>query len=321
MIRLKGAYRGERAAVIFGGPSLLAHGFDFGRLRDRGFVTFLETKALTPRFLDTGLVPDYFLMLFPEKAKDNALQHFVYRSFLAEFRIDPLLRRAYRHVIADMRTHFDDHFEFWRPHRGPHKRYRWRPHVYLRDSPYDLIGRIPTSRLIVNRRLREHYFPDCQFADRSCYFGGMPGERVFDVDKYFNPIEQDGIPHVRCADGFSNSAAIALYPLLHYMGFREAYFLGMDMSNIGSFEYSAPYTFRSMAHYWWFLHRNERVFNGNPKVFKHGWLFSRPKPEFVAVQTLWSQSPVTFTQVYEPWRWAWPIDGIRTVTYNQLFSA
>src|SRR6516164_4204189 len=102
MLRLKNAHRGERAAVIFGGPSLLAHGFDFGRLRDRGFVTFLETKALTPAFLQSGLEPDYFMLAFPEKAKDNTLQHFVFRSFLAERRIDRFLKAEHRVVIDEM---------------------------------------------------------------------------------------------------------------------------------------------------------------------------------------------------------------------------
>lgn len=321
MIRLKGAHRGERAAVIFGGPSLLARQFDFGRLRDRGFVTFLETKALTPWFLQHGVVPDYYLMLFPEKAKDNSLQNFVYRSFLAQCRIEWLLKPEWRPVARKMRAEFDKYFEYWRPQKGPHKLYRYRPSVYLEDSPYELLARLPSSRVIVNRQLVSHYFPAFAYADRAFYFGQTAEEPLFDIEKYFNPIEHDGIPLVRCANTFSNSAAIALYPLLHYMGFREVYFLGMDMSILGSFEYSAPYTFRSMAHYWWFLHRNERVFSGNPKLFKHGRLFSRPKVEFEAVRALWRDSPVVFTQVYEPWRWAWPIDGIRTMSYAQLLSA
>lgn len=322
MIRLKGAHRGERAVVVFGGPSLLARGFDFARLRGRGLVTFLETKALTPGFLQHGLVPDYYLMLFPEKTKDNGLQNFVFRSFLAERRIDWLLKPEWRHVAVKMRADFDHYFEAWRPHRGPHKRYRYRPSVYLEDSPYALLPRIPQSKLIVNRALVEHYFPNFAYADRAFYFGQTAPEPVFDIDKYFNPIEEDGIPLVRCANTFSNSAAIALYPLLRYMGFREVYFLGMDMSILGSFEYSASYTFRSLAHYWWFLHRNEDVFSGNPKLFKHaGWLFSRPTVEFDAVRALWAESPVQFTQVYEPWRWAWPVGGIPTLSYAEFLAA
>lgn len=320
MIRLKGAHRGGRAAVIFGGPSLLARGFDFARLRDRGFVTFLETKALTPWLLAQGFAPDYFLMLFPEKAKDNSLQFFIFRSFLAGWPLDRYLRAEHLPLLAHMREHFDEYFEPGSGGRSAHKRYIWRPHVFLRDSPYDLLPRIPSSRLIVNRALVDRYFPDFAFADRAYYYGELMGEPAFDIEKYFNPVEREDMPLIRCGDVFWNSAAIALYPLLNYMGFREVYLLGMDMSILGSFEYSAPYTFRTMAHYWWFLHRNEHVFSGNPTLNKHGWLFQRPKVEFTSVRELWSQAPLQFTHVYEPWRWAWPIDGVRRMSYQQLYS-
>src|SRR4051812_39021943 len=106
MIRLKNTHRGDRAVVILGGPSLLAQGFDFGRLQGRGSVTFLETKSLTPGLIHTGFVPDYFLMLSPDKAKDNSLQHVVFQSFLAEYRVDSLLKAAGRQVAADLRASF-----------------------------------------------------------------------------------------------------------------------------------------------------------------------------------------------------------------------
>lgn len=316
MIRLKNAHRGARALVISGGPSLVVSGFDFSRLRDRGFVTFLETKALTPYLLRTGLVPDYFLMFFPEKTKDNSLQHFVFRSFLADYRIDPLLNPEHRRTAVDMRAHFDENFESWRPHRGPHKRYRWRPNVYLPDSPYDLLQRLPQSRLIVNRTLLNHYFPHFAYGAQTFYFEYEPNEPAFDIHKYFNPIEQDDSVFLRCADTFLNSAAIALYPLLNYLGFREVVFLGMDMSLLGSFEYAAPYTFRSMAHFWWFMRRNGHVFNANYR--RNGWLFARPQSEFDNLRMLWSQSPMTFTRVYEPWRYASRIDGIRTISFDEF---
>ena len=316
MIRLKNAHRGERALVISGGPSLLVNGLDFGRLRDRGFVTFLETKALTPYFLKSGLVPDYFLMFFPDKTKDNSLQHFVYRSFLANYRIDPLLSAKHRQTAADMRTHFDKYFESWRPHRGPHKRYRWRPDAYLPDSPYDLLRRLPHTRLLVNRTLLQEHFPHFAYPTQTHYFEYEPSEPAFDVHKYFNPIEQGDSVFLRCADTFLNSAAIALYPVLNYLGFREVVFIGMDMSLLGSFEYAAPYTFRSMAHFWWFMFRNGYVFNANYR--RNGWLFARPQSEFDDLRMLWRQSPMTFTRVYEPWRYASRVDGIRTMSFDEF---
>lgn len=318
MIRLKDAHRGQRALVVFGGPSLIAQGFDFGRLNNLGFVTFLESKALTPHLLRSGFVPDYYLMLFPEKSKDNTLQHFVFRSFLARYRIDGLLAKPFRHVAEEMRARFDECFESWWPNR-PHKRLRWRPDVYLPDSPYDLLRRLPTTRVIVDRELVDEYFPNFAYAGQAYYFAKAPGEPVFDIEKYYDPLDADGMVRVRCCDAFLNSAAIALYPLLRYLGFQEVYCLGMDMSILGSLEYAALYTFRSMAHYWWFLRRNGRAFSGN--YIRNGWLFDRPQNEFDALRMLWNEGPIAFTRVYDPWRWAAPVDGVRVMSVAQLLQA
>jgi hypothetical protein len=318
MIRLRGAHRNDRAVVILGGPSLVACGFDFATLQNRGFVTFADTKALTPHLLGTGFAPDYYLMLFPERAKDNALQTFVYRSLLAGSSIEPFLRRPYRRVAKAMREAFHLYFEPWRPERGPHKRYRWKPDVYLPDSPYDLLQRIPGARIIANRTLLNQYFPAYPHADRTCFFDQAGGEGGFDLERYFNPVEDGDRILVWYGGTFLNSAAIVLYPLLRYMGFREVYFLGMDMSMLGTLEYAAPYTFRSMAHFWWFFRRTRHVFNANYKT--NGWFFKRPKSEFDDLRALWRDAPVAFTRVYDPWRYATPVEGIRTMSVNQFMQ-
>ncbi len=318
MVRLRGRHRGQRALVVFGGPSLLAHGFDFGWLRRSGFVTLVETKALTPGFIAAAGAPDYHLLLFPEKAKDNAIQHFIYRSFLAQINIDWMLKPPFRTVAQELRDHFDEYYVPWRVHRGPHKRYKWRPDVYLKDSPYDLLARVPETKLIVDRALQDEYFPNFAYRDRAYYYEHAPNENTFDVQKYFAPLERDGVAVLQCATTFMNSAAIALYPILSFMGFAEAYFIGMDMSILGSLEYSAPYTFRSMAHFWWFWRRNGKVFSGN--YVRNGWMFRRPQSEFDDIRALWKASPVKFTRVYDPWKYATPIDGISTISTKQLMA-
>lgn len=316
MIRLKNAHRGQKALVMFGGPSLLAQGFDFGWLRDCGYTTFLETKALTPGLVDTGVQPDYYLMLFPEKAQDNTLQHWVYRSLLADVNIDWLLKAACRPVARDLRENFDRYFESWRPHRGAHKRFRHRPGVFLKDSPYELLAQVPESRIIANRERREHYFPSFAYEDRTYYFDQWIHDGQFDLEQYFSPLERGGRVLVGGGRTFMNSAAIALYPLLRYMGFDEVFFLGMDMSILGSFEFAAPYTFQTMAHFWWFWRRNGYVFNGNYKA--NGWMFKRPQSEFDDLRLLWTNAPLRFTRVYDPWRHSSPIDGIRTVSMAEF---
>ncbi len=316
MQRLKHAHRGDRALVIFGGPSSLATGFDFSWLRRCGFVTLLETKALTPGFLRSACPPDYYLMLFPEKAKDNTLQHWVYRSLLAHTNIDWLLKKPYRPVARELRENLDRNLEVWRPHRGPHKNYKWRPDVYLRDSPYELLAQAPTSKVIACRSLREQYFPHYAYEDRTYYFDQRFDDSAFDLQRYFEPVEENGQVLVGGGRTFMNSAAIALYPLLHYMGFAEVYFMGMDMSILGSFEYAAPYTFQSMLHFWWFLRRHGRVFNGNYRA--NGWMFKRPQSEFDDLRLLWRDAPLRFTRVYTPWTYASPIEGLPTISPEAL---
>ncbi|MDA1166443.1 MAG: hypothetical protein O3B13_25385 [Planctomycetota bacterium] len=318
MIRLKDAHQGERAVVVLPGPSLIESGFDFAALQGRGLITFLDTKALTPRVLESGFVPDYFLMPFPEKAQDNSLQHFVYRSFLAGSNIEGLLQAEHRGVAREMRRRFDEYFETWRPERGPHKRYRMRPDVYLRDSPYDLLPQMPRPRIIANGALLKRCFPRFPHSDRTCYFGQDTGQTRFELEKYFAPVERDDVVLVRCVNAFLNSAAIAMYPLLRYMGFREVYFLGMDMSMLGSLEYAAPYTFRSMAHFWWFFRRSRHVFNANYKA--NGWFFRRPQSEFHDLRMLWQDAPLKFTRVYEPWRYSTPVDGIPTISSDEFLK-
>lgn len=315
MIRLKHAHRADRAVVILGGPSLIAQDFDLARLGHRGFVTFLETKALTPLLLQRGFRPDYFLLPFPEKAKDNSVQHFVYRSFLADTRIDGLLRPPYAALPKRLRAEFNKYFESWRPEKGAHKRYRWRPDVYLENSPYHLVEKVPATKILVNRTLIREYFPSFSYDERSFYFDQAVGKVARSAAAYFNPLERDGIPTVY-GSAFFNVAAIALYPLLNYMGFRQVYCVGMDMSMLGSMEYAAPYTFRSMAHFWWFFRRTRHAFNANYKA--NGWLFRRPRSEFDDLRMLWKDAPLTFTRVYEPWRYASPIDGIRTISLQQF---
>jgi len=290
MIRLKGAHRGGRAVVIFGGPSLIEHQFDFAALQRNGSTIIVDTKALTPRLLASGLIPDYVLMLFPEKSKDNALQHYVFRSFLAGFDLKWFLKREHQPTLAEMRERFSEYFESWKPEKGPHKRYRWKPDVFLPDSPYALLSRVPGARLIANKTLLDHYFPSFAYRDRTYVVEQLPDPIDFTLDKYYTPIERDGCLYLRTFKGMLNAAAISLYPLLHYMGFEEVDCLGMDMSMLGSMEYAAPYTFKSMWHFRWFFSRTSHVFNGNYRP-NHPY-YLRPASEFADFRELVRESPI-----------------------------
>lgn len=66
MYRLKDKYNNNKAIVILAGPSLIEQNFNFAELskfKDKGYVTFLDTKALTPYFLKFGFEPDYYIQV------------------------------------------------------------------------------------------------------------------------------------------------------------------------------------------------------------------------------------------------------------------
>ena len=299
--RLKDAYRGERAAVIMGGTSLIAQQFDLGRLRDKGLVTFLESKALTPQFLASGLEPDYYLMLSADKSLSSAFHNWVFRAFLAGIRIEPFVKREFLPVVREMRERFDELFERGNVTRGAHKTYRWRPGVRLKDSPYDLLSRLPKTRILAEQSLFEKYCPAFDGPQDRFVYHQRSQPEAFDIDQYYSVDETNGEVTLRNFS-FLNSAAIALYPLLRYMGFRTVYFLGMDMSMLGSMEYGAPYTFKSMAHFRFYFWRTRHVFNADYQPNRPWYL--RPKSEFDALRSVIDRSKIDLVRVVAPYRYA-----------------
>ena len=315
MIRLKNQYEGKSALVIMGGPSIIENKFDLKRINKDRYTIFIESKALTPGFLSFGIKPDFLLMSFPEKCKDNTVQHFIFRSMLAQFNIDSLLKREFKSELAHMRNNFEEYFEPWKIHKGSHKRYRWKPNVYLKDSPYDLIRNLPETRIITRRDLLQQYFPDFEYANQLYLYEPCEEPETFNMESYYSPVEQDGKVILRY-NSFLNSAAIALYPLLYFMGFRDVFFLGMDMSVLGSMEYSAPYVFKSMLHFRWFFFRSRRAFNADYKVNRP--YYFRPQSEFEDLREILDYGKMRFIRVHNDFKYAAPIEYISTISFDQF---
>jgi len=316
MQRLKNAHRGEQAAVIMGGTSLIAQAFDFGRLRSKGVVTFLESKALTPRLLASGLAPDYYLMLSADKSLSSAFHNWVFRAFLAGVRIEPFVRREFAPIVRDMRERFDEYFERGNPTRGAHKTYRWRPGVRPKDSPYDLLPRLSSTRIIAEQSLLEKYCPGFDGPQERFLYHQRAQPEAFDLQQYYGVDESDGQVTLRNFS-FLNSAAIALYPLLRYMGFRTVYFLGMDMSMLGSMEYGAPYTFKSMTHFRWYFWRTRHVFNANYQPNRPWYL--RPRSEFEALARVVDASKLDLVRVFTPYRYAAAESGMPAISEGEFW--
>lgn len=314
--RLKNAYRGQQAAVIMGGTSLVAGQFDFARLGGKGFVTFLETKALTPGFLASGLVPDYYLMLSPDKSLNNAFHNWVFRAFVAGFTLDRFVKPEFLPVVQEMRRRFDELFEAGSAERGAHKRYRWRRGVQLPDSPAALLESLPTTRVLAERTLLDRFCRSRVWGNQCYVYDQQGAAEPFDRTRYYDVIEHDDQVQLRNSS-LQNSAAIALYPLLHYMGFRTAYFLGMDMSMLGSMEYGAPYTFKSMLHFRWYFRRTRHVFNRNYRPNRPWYL--RPRSEFEALKSVLDRERIDLVRVFAPYAYTVPIDFMHSIPEPDLW--
>ena len=315
LVRLRDVYRGRRAAVVFGGPSLIERAFDFRTLRHSDFVLFIDTKVLTPHFLSFGIEPDFFILSFPERCKGHSLHHFIYRSFLADFNLGPCLKRQFRPIYEQMREEFDRYFEPWRAQKGPHKRFKWRANVYLPGSPCDLLSHRPRMPLIANRRLVGDWFPEAPWTNPVYWYEQEDDTSAFDVAQYYAPVD-DGERLILRYNPFLNSAAIALYPLLGWMGFEEVYLLGMDMSMLGSMEYAAPYTFQSMLHFRWFFSRTSHVFNADYRMNRPFYL--RPRSEFDDARAVLTSGPTRFIRVADPHRHVANIESIPTISTKEL---
>ena len=353
MHRLKNEFQGERAVIIFGGPSIIENHLDLSLLDKHRYAIFLESKALTPYFLDFGIEPHFFLMFYPEKCKSNSFQMVIFQSFLANIDLRPLIRDDLRPELDHMKNHFDDYFEVWKP-KMPHKRYRWKPDVYLKNSPFDLLSKLKHTSLITYVAPFRQYVTRFEFDNPLYMYDHELATGSFSLDAYYRPVVDDGC--LKVADSrFTNSAAIALYPILNYLGFSKVYFIGMDMSMLGSMEYASLYTFKSLHHFGLFFERARPVFSASfPRSRRRElWTelreqvrterpssllrsdtwsllwrllrdteprFMRPRYEFQNLRQVLSYDKIEFVNVYEPFEYARPLEGIRNISFEEFLN-
>lgn len=318
MIRLKEKHRGASALMIFGGPSLVERKIPLDLIDKNKFTVFLESKSLSPYFLKFGLIPDYFLMFYAEKCRSNSLQQAIFQSFFVDLDLSGLLKDEFLKEYLYIRDNFDNFFESWKPERGLHKKYRYKENVYFKDSPFDLLGQIKDTPIISYAKNFKEQCRNFNYPNPLYQFDAIKAEGEFNIADYFNPIEAGGVVTVRDYR-FLNSAAIALFPLLNYMGFKKVYFLGMDMSMLGSMEYAAYFTFKSMRHYARFFKHARPVFNFAFKENKRK--FMRPPDEFVNLKKILDYSKIEFVNIYEPFEYALPVEGIKNITFKEFLYA
>ena len=94
--------------------------------------------------------------------------------------------------------------------------------------------------------------------------------------------------------------------------------MGMDMSMLGSFEYSALYTFRSMFHFWLYFYRAKHSFNARYVVNRP--YYFRPRSEFEDARIIFSYDKIKFFRVYETFKYCAPFDAIESISFKQLLD-
>lgn len=354
MYRLKNAHRGERALIVMGGPSILATRMDLSKLAGKGFVTFLESKALTREFLGLGLRPDYYLMFFPEKSKGHSFHNVVHQSLVSNFDIEPLVREARIGEVRHLKEHVEDYFLPGKQNIT-HKRLLWRPDVFLPDSPLDLLPLIPEASVVTIKSGLDAMLRQKKIEQATYLMEIDSSSEHFSHTEYYAPQAKDGLLMIHGSRN-ANSAAIALYPLLVHMGFRTVYFIGSDFSMLGSLEHSAPYTFKSMRHFRIFFNRARRAFGTHfpssdrcdaiddmlfrvrdsgirsltdPAMYDSLKTaitgkspFLRPRAEMRVARELMSHAPgLEFINVFSGYEFSVPAEGIRNIDFAALASS
>jgi len=317
MIRLKDKFKGKAALNIMGGPSILGNNLDLGLIDKDKYTVFLESKSLTPRFLEFRLEPDFFLMFFPDKCQTNSLQHVIYQSFLADIDLSGLLKEEYVENYRYFRDNFDKYFESWSPERSLLKKYRWKKQIKLDNSPFSLLPSLKNTSIITRLNVLEEYC-DLPGLKKEVYlYDYRQTDKDFVLDEYFNPSD-DGGKLVLNNYSHMNSAAGALFPLQSYMGFEKIYFIGMDMSMFGSMEYNSLLTFKSLKHFEKFFKKATSVFNFSFKANRDK--FMRPLCEYQDLEKIITYEKIKFIDVYEPFKFARPIRGMRCITFKEFLN-
>ena len=356
LINLAGSYVGRNALIIMGGPSILKNNYDLTLINRDNFICFLESKALTPRFLHYGINPDYYLMFSPEKARTNTLQNQFIQALSCDFDLGPCLNDEYTTEWTDFCTNFGEYADNWRI-EYLHKKYRIKRDIILKNSPLSLIGKLPNMVLLCNNKAYENDgIADINLNNKIMKYSLNDMVFTNNLDKYFNP-EIDRHELIINYMGSINSSAIALYPILKFMGFSKIYFIGMDMSLLGSLEYSSLYTFKSMKLFHKFFNTARQTYSYRfPRGFNKGLFhfsstllkevstlniknilslkkyenltydlfglkgkYMRDRKQFTECSLLFNHcTDIEFVNVYESFKYALPIPGIKNISYEEF---
>jgi hypothetical protein len=352
VINLKNSYTGQEAVVIFGGASIINNKYDLSLL-SKNSIIFLESKALTPHFKSFGIEPNYYFLPYPEKSRTNSLQHVFIQSISSGYKLEKSLKNKYLKSWIEFKDRFHEYADIWRL-EYPHKKYRIKGGVALKNSPISLIEGFPNMGIITyEKAYNNDGFSLMNFSNK-VYKYTHSNKVTQNIEKYLNPKIIDEKLTINSM-GFINSAAISMYPILEYMGFKKVILIGMDMSMLGSMEFSAPYTFKSMEHYGKFFNASRQTFSHKfPRGLYKGLLrlsysffkdlyhfnvkkifsrekysnfykdifglsgkFMRERDQLKDVEIIFKNSKMEFINIYEPFEFSQKIPGIKNISYKE----
>jgi hypothetical protein len=311
-------YKNYNAVVILGGSSVLKHIKRLRLLNSTKTKVFVESKALTPRLIKSQIKIDYILSPFPEKLQDNTFQNYILRSFCSKFDIKNYIKKSYQKEYKKICDNFDKYYEIWNPKKGPHKYYKIKNNVYLKNSPMDLLSKINNLKIITNKlKMREIYNNK---VNKIKIYDIKIGDKIkkFNLSNFMNPKVKNNVLHLNNY-GKINSTSIALIPIVNAMGFKKIYFLGLDMNMMGSMEYSSKNIFKSFLHFLIFILTCKKSFNANYKP-NFPLIFLRPKSEFKDLSFLFNKIKKKIYNVNDTSFFIGKINGILKISYNSFFN-
>jgi hypothetical protein len=308
----------KNAILICGGPSLEKRLNDIKNLSKSKNVIFIESRALTPGFVKSGIIPDYILAPYPEKLSQNGLHNYIYRSLLANVSIKYFIRKKYRFENNYIQKNFKKYFQTWKPEKGVHKKFKLKKNLYFKDSPIDLIKKYPKLKIITNKANFLAHFRNLHIKNRILNINFNQKKNKFSYAKYFKPELNNGSIKIFTSN-FLNSAAICFLPIINKLGFKKLYLLGFDMNMLGNMEYSAKNLFKSFFHFFLFFILVKKSFNANFKINFPFYL--RPNSEFKDFENIFFHDPIKTYNVVDRSLFVGKIKNLKKINYNSFLKA
>ncbi len=285
MKELKGIHLGKEAILITGGPSVINQIKDLQKIDRKKFVIFLESAAITKRYIKEGIEPDYYLMPYASKFKTNTLLNFIYQSMKVDINIKKFLKNEHHAVVDSILENKDNLIESWNPRKGIHKRIKFKRDIHLEDSHYERIKSFPNCEIIARKEDLFYEYPNFDLLNEIHYFE-FSEKPADSFEEYIEISEVNGKYFINPGIS-SNSAAISTFPIMHFMGIKKIYLFGFDGTLFGNFEDNSANLFKSRMHFYLFYVLHRKAFDYHFKL--NFPLYLRPKFDLESTDLLCKQ--------------------------------